>query len=120
MKIDTIAFELIRSTPSVAEFLIRVELDGPADGCEVTGRAIGPRCAGTSTVEVAYPLVAAGLSGKVVSLRCVIPEPNLWTPNGRFMYAITVEVHVNGEWTDARSATMAFRDTQPKPGNTTG
>lgn len=110
MKIVSLNFEIIRATSAVAEFVVRVELDGPAAGCTVTGRAVGPRGEGFSTVEVAYPVRVLEMSDTAVSLRCVIPEPNLWKPEMPFTYAVTFELKMNGEVMDSRETMLALRD----------
>jgi hypothetical protein len=115
MKILSLNFEIVRATPNVAEFLVRVELDSPTAGCEVTGRAVGPRCEEISTVEVAYPMTVTGVSDTAVTLRCVIPEPNLWTPDAPFIYAVMVELRVKGNAADARGGTVALRGRQSPP-----
>jgi len=109
MKIVALTFEPKRATPAVAEFLVRVELDGPAAGCEVEGKAVGPRCPGVSTVEVAYPMTVADVSDTAMTLRCVIPEPNLWTPDAPFEYAVAVELNVSGQLADSRGGAIALR-----------
>ena len=109
MKIVSLNFEVIRATPAVAEFVVRIELDSPAVGYEVKGRAIGPRCEGISTVEVVYPMTVAIASDTTVALRCGIPEPNLWRPEARFTYAVSVELRLNGEQIDARGGVVALR-----------
>ena len=97
------------ATPAGAEFSVRVELDGPGSGCEISGRAVGPNCPGISTVEVAYPMTVAGASDTTVSLRCAIPEPNLWRPDVRFTYAVSVSLKVNGELVDSRVNEIALK-----------
>ncbi len=109
MKIASLDFEIIRATPAIAEFLVRVHLDDPRRECEVTGRVVGPHCPGISTVEVAYPMTVLNRSVSSASLRCVIPEPNLWKPDAPFAYAVSVEVRVNGEVTDTRDSVLALR-----------
>jgi hypothetical protein len=108
MKIVSLDIEPGRTSPASAEFVIRVKLDGPASACVVGGRVVGPRAEGRTTVEVAYPLRAVEVSDTAVSLRCVIPEPNLWTPDAPFGYAWSVEVRVNAERTDERTGTVVF------------
>ncbi|MCI0701719.1 MAG: hypothetical protein L0241_11605 [Planctomycetia bacterium] len=103
--------EPVRCTSAVAEIIFHVELSGPATECAVRGRAVGPRCENISTVEVAYPFTVEKVSDNVVSLKCVIPEPNLWTREAPFGYATSFEVRVNGELTDTRGGTI----TLPKP-----
>jgi len=85
-----------------------VNLDGSANACDVTGRVVGPQATGFTTVEVAYALVAVEASDNTVSLKCVIPEPTLWTREAPFGYAWSVEVRVNGELTDSRAGSLAF------------
>ena len=108
MKIVSIRVEPVRCTQAAAELLFHVELSGPASGCEVRGRAVGPRCEGISTVEVAYPFAMAEARDNVVSLRCTIPEPNLWTREAPFGYATSFEVRVGGELTDSRGGSIAL------------
>jgi hypothetical protein len=111
MKIVSLDFEIVRATPAVAEFLVHVKLEGTAADCEITGLALGPRRAGASTVEVAYPMNREGESHNTVTLRCVIPEPNLWTPQTPFTYAITVELRCGEEVVESRDGTVVFRGT---------
>jgi len=108
MKIVKITSEAVRVTPAVAEILFHVELSGPASEWEVRGRAVGPQCANISTVEIAYPFTVAEVRDNVVSLKCVIPEPNLWTRETPFGYATSFEVRVNGELTDSRGGSIAL------------
>jgi hypothetical protein len=109
MKIVALNFDVVRATPAVAEFVIRVELDGPAAGCTVQGRAAGPRWAGVTTVEVPYPMTAEVAGDTAVSLRCVIPEPNLWAPETPFTYGWSISVAKDGEPTDTRAGTVMLR-----------
>jgi len=110
MKIAGQTFGIIRATSAVAEFLVHVQIGGPASGCTVTGRAVGPRCEGVSTVEVAYPLRVLEMRDTTVSLRCVIPEPNLWKPETPFTYAVSVELRANGVVVDSRISTLALKN----------
>jgi beta-galactosidase/beta-glucuronidase len=109
MKVATLDFEIIRATPAVAEFLVHVRIDSPVMGYEVVGRAVGPRCPGVSTVEVAYAMTMRGASDTTATLRCMIPEPNMWTPEMPFTYAVTVGLFVNGEFVDTGNGLLALR-----------
>jgi hypothetical protein len=109
MKIVSLDFEIIRATPAVTEFLVHVEVDTPVMGYEVVGRALGPRCPGVSTVEVAYPMTTSKMSAASVSLRCVIPEPNMWTSETPFAYSVTVDLRHGGEVTTTLSGSVKFR-----------
>jgi hypothetical protein len=109
MKIVSLDFEIIRATPAVAEFLVHVEIDNPVMGYEVVGRAVGPRCPGVSTVEVAYSMNAVRMSDNRVSLRCVFPEPNMWTCETPFTYSVTVDLRRGDEVVATRSGAVKFR-----------
>ena len=109
MKIVSVDFEIIRATPAVAEFLVHVEIDNPVMGSEVVGRAVGPRRQGVSTVEVTYRMTAASPTDRKVMLRCVIPEPNLWTSNTPFTYEVVVELLSGGMAVETRSGTVKLR-----------
>jgi hypothetical protein len=109
MKIASLAVEMLRADPASAHFLIRVVLDGPATGCEVRGRVVGPHCPGVTTVEIAYPLVNADVRDTTRTLKGVVPEPNLWTPETPFVYVIIVEVWTGDRQTDSRRITIALK-----------
>ena len=62
---------------------------------------MGPKCAGVTTVEVAYPLrpppaTAAG-AAEALTVRAVIPEPNLWTEQTPYYYDGPLELWENGK-----------------------
>jgi hypothetical protein len=109
MKIVSRSFEMLRATPAVAEFLVHIELDGTVAAINVAGRAVGPQCPGVSTVEVAYPMTVEVVSGTVATLRCVIPEPNLWTSESQITYAVTIEVRSGGEIVATQCDRVALR-----------
>jgi hypothetical protein len=109
MKIAELKFENVQSTPAVAEFVVRVRLEGPAAGCVVGGVVTGPKCPGVTTVELSYPMAVGAVSDTTVSLRCVIPEPNLWTADAPFTYGWSITVEVGGELTDQRVGTIALK-----------
>jgi hypothetical protein len=111
MKILSTGIELGRVTGSQAsvEFVIRVNLDGPVAECKVTGRVVGPRARGMTTVEVAYSLVQVEAIDNAVSLKCVIPEPSLWTRETPFSYGWSIWVEVDGKETNSRSGALAFQ-----------
>ena len=70
---------------------------------------MGPKCPGVSTVEVTYPMARVASADRTAALRCVIPEPNLWTPQTPFTYEVVVESRRTGEPVDTRSGTVAFK-----------
>ena len=54
--IRCITIEPRRLTQAEADLLILIELSGPANGIQARGKLIGPKCPGSTTVEVAYTL----------------------------------------------------------------
>ena len=109
-KIRTLRVEPVRITPAEASLLVHLELDGPAAGVELRGKLIGPRCEGVSTVEVAYPLrPVSGASDTALTLRIVIPEPNLWSAEAPFRYESRVEVWQGGVCEDTQSFVVELR-----------
>ena len=108
MKIVSLDIEPGRASQVSADFVIRVNLDGPAAGCVVSGQVVGPRAKGMTTVEVAYSLRVVEVSDTAVSLKCVIPEPSLWRPETPFVYAWRIEVEAGGEVTDTRAGALTF------------
>ena len=109
MRIASLDFEIVRATPAVAEFLVRVHLDQPGVRCDVTGRTVGPRCPGTSTIEVSYSMMVVETGDGAASLRCVIPEPSLWTPGSPFEYIVSITLTNDDELVDSRSGTVRLR-----------
>ncbi len=106
-RIRSVTAEPVRVTPAEAVVAVHVELDGPAAGADLRGKLVGPRRPGVTTVEVAYSLRPAG--GDPSTLRAVIPEPNLWTPEAPFHYDGTVELWRGGAKLDAKSFTVKLR-----------
>jgi hypothetical protein len=92
--------------------LVRVELDGPADGVELRGTLVGPRCEGVSAVEVAYPLRPE--PGEGLALRAAVPEPNLWSAAAPFRYDGRVEVWAGGARADSRAFAVELRSRSEK------
>lgn len=115
MRIVAVTVEPVRVSAALAELLVRVDLDGPVDGVELRGRLGGPRCAGVSTVEVAYPLrPVAGESDTAPSLRALIPEPTPWEPAAPFRYDGRVELWAGGAKADERAFAVELRATPPE------
>jgi hypothetical protein len=85
-----------RVSPMEAELWVVVEVDCVNAGTGLRGRLVGPKCLGTETIQVAYPIRMiphpAGQPENAVVGRVVIPEPNLWTRETPFYYEGTVEL----------------------------
>src|SRR5438309_7769131 len=103
--------EIRRLSAAEAEVWVAVELGEVTPATELRGRLTGPRCHGVTTVEVAYPLrplpVAQGPTN-VLTLRVLIPEPNLWTKETPFYYAGRLELWHQGRRADVATWTMGL------------
>jgi hypothetical protein len=88
---------------------------------EVRGRIVGPRCAYSTTVEVAYALQPSieriqeiiERTG-MIPMRCIIPEPNLWEPECPFLYEVVAELWQDGQRCDEARVRHALRRLQLK------
>ncbi|MDB5306848.1 MAG: hypothetical protein JWO38_1050 [Gemmataceae bacterium] len=110
--IRSITVEPVRMSPAGAELIVRVGLDAAA-GVEVRGTLVGPRCAGISTVEVAYDLrPVPGADDTALVLRAVIPEPNMWSPAAPFRYDGRVGVWRDGVRVDDHRFAVELRPPQ--------
>jgi hypothetical protein len=99
---------------SEPELWISVEPEQQADGLEVHGRIVGPRCLYATTVEVAYPLrpfprLPEGLPA--LSRRVVIPEASFWDPQSPFLYEGPVELWQGGTRCDEATVRVGLKVT---------
>jgi beta-galactosidase len=69
---------------------------------DVRGRIMGPSCAYTTTIEVAY---------RVRGNRVIIPEPAWWDPQSPFLYRGPVEVWQGGELIESEQVRIGLRHT---------
>jgi hypothetical protein len=89
-----LTIEIVQLSAAIAEVHVHVDFanDVPTE-CRLRGRVTGPRCPGTETIEIAYPLrELPAANARRRSARLVIPEPNLWDTVTPFTYGGTVEV----------------------------
>lgn len=87
---------MLEPLPSCAVHIVRLDatlaklrlefVDLPPD-VEVRGRLMGPRCPGTSTIEVAYHLKRLAPT----TFEVLIPEPSMWEAQTPFVYEGPVE-----------------------------
>jgi hypothetical protein len=99
-------------SPALAEVWITVVPDEPAEGMEVRGRLMGPRCPYASTVEIAYPLrplPGPACEETALTRRVVIPEASLWDPQSPFLYEGPVELWQAGQCCDRVSLRHGLR-----------
>jgi len=106
--------------PTHAEVSFRVYTERVTNKTEIRGRLMGPRCAYSSTVEVAYPVrMVKHEYGKedhpYIASRVIIPEPCFWEPESPFFYQGIVELWQTGEIIEERCITRALRDIKLGP-----
>ncbi|MFL5329340.1 MAG: hypothetical protein ACJ8C4_10530 [Gemmataceae bacterium] len=98
--LPVITTQIIRLSATIAEVLIHADFDHGIDAeTTLAGRLYGPRCPGTETIEIAYPIRAIPAEPahpQRRSARVVIPEPNLWEKQTPFTYVGTVEISTGG------------------------
>lgn len=88
-----VAVEVVRLSSAVAELRLRANVAG-----ELRGRLMGPRSPLGTTVEVAYPVkaIATNATGQCLAT-VIIPEPNLWEPEGKLTYGGPIEIWNDGK-----------------------
>jgi hypothetical protein len=87
----------------------------PKRSLQVRGRLMGPRCAGRSTIEVAYPLrplpdLLEGDAG--LTSRTIIPEPSLWDADNPFCYGGPVELWDGPAFVRSVRVSTGFRESR--------
>ncbi len=96
-----------------AEVLVRVQVAQQSSTTEIRGRFVGPRCQGTTTIEVAYPLRplpdADADVPNSLSRRVVIPEPSLWDVETPFLYEAIIELWEGEVCVDERRVMHGLR-----------
>jgi len=101
-------------TPTEAEVWISVFPKRLTSITQVRGRLMGPRCAYSTTVEVAYPLREQLREYETAGdphfcMRVIIPEPNLWDPVSPFLYQGPLELWQSKELCDQRTIIRGLR-----------
>jgi hypothetical protein len=86
-----------RLDPVDTELAIHVLLETLTPATEIRGRLTGPRCAYSSTIEIAYSVRAIQRSDHI-ELQVVIPEPSWWEPETPFLYVGSIELWQEGEF----------------------
>src|SRR5262245_1941103 len=110
-RIRDIRIEQRRLNLAEAELLVTVEVDGGGPATEVRGRWVGPRCAGRSTVDVAYPMqpLPADATQPGQRFRVIILEPAMWSAGTPFLYDATIELWDAGQRVERRVSEHGFR-----------
>lgn len=76
-------------------------------GAELRGRFVGPRCALSHTIEIAYPL--RPVPGRLGVFSCIVPEPSLWEPASPFLYEAIMEVWHEGTCIATQATPVGLR-----------
>jgi beta-galactosidase/beta-glucuronidase len=111
-RIRQVRTEVHRLSAVEAEVWILIETDETSATTEVRGRLVGPRCPGTSTIEVAYPLrpIPHGPENTPkLSRRVNIPDPSLWAPDRPFVYHAVIELWEDGEFSETAEFDYGLR-----------
>jgi hypothetical protein len=98
-----------RLDPHETELRVHVEVENLTPTTEIRGRLVGPRCVGSSTIEIAYPMREVERTPNHVALRVVIPEANWWEPETPFLYEGPVELWQDGQRCDRRDISHGIR-----------
>ncbi len=110
--ISSLKIEDRHLSPAEAEIWITVVPGQESATAEIRGRLVGPRCPGRSTVEVAYPLrpVPAGTEKRPgLTLRVVLPDPALWSPESPLQYEGQLELWDEGQRCEVRPLTLRLQ-----------
>ena len=86
-----------RLDPVETELAIHVLLETLTPATELKGRLTGPRCAYSSTIEIAHSVRKIQRSDHI-ELRVSIPEPSWWEPETPFLYAGSIELWQEAEF----------------------
>jgi hypothetical protein len=109
-----------RLTPTEAHLHVFVYPEFLYSSTLVRGRVVGPSCAYSSTVEVAYDLRETSREYEStgiphIGVQAIIPEPCLWDPESPFLYRIIVELWQKGDLCEQQSLSHAFHESQLGP-----
>jgi hypothetical protein len=88
-----------RLDPIETELHLHVKVAELTPSTKVRGRLMGPRCAYSSTIEIAYRMTEVERIDHIV-MRVIIPEPSCWHPQTPFLYQGPLELWNNGELCD--------------------
>jgi len=103
-RIRKTTIEVQRLSAAEAEIRVSAELEELTPGTELRGKLTGPCCPGVTTVEVAYRLLPLPRLPEdpphTLTVRVLIPEPNLWTETTPFVYGGRLELWQDGECAD--------------------
>jgi hypothetical protein len=117
-RIDDVTIKPVRLTPTEAELAVEVTYSPAPAACELHGRLMGPTCAYSTTVEVAYPIRKSRVSEddprKLIG-RVIIPEPSWWDPDSPFLYTAVVELWSDTGKIDATRFSCGLRTAKLTP-----
>lgn len=92
----TITTTVARLSAALAEVLIQADFPkSVALSWRLSGQVTGPRCPGSETIEIAFPIRSIDADKRFahrVLGRIVIPEPNLWEAETPFVYGGMLEI----------------------------
>jgi hypothetical protein len=104
--------EVKRLSAAEAEVWLAAEVNELTPTTELRGKLTGPRCPGVTTVEVAYllhPLPREDEEANRLTVRVLIPEPNLWTEMTPFVYTGRLELWQDGYCVDVTNLAVGLK-----------
>jgi beta-galactosidase/beta-glucuronidase len=111
--IRKLTLEIRRLSAVEAEIWVNIEAERITPTTEVRGKLLGPRCAGVTTVEIAYPLLpaprAARSNAETIVMRAFIDEPNLWSEKTPFVYEGFAELYEDGQCQDRAPLSVGLK-----------
>ena len=99
-------------SPAQAEIWFTVIAEHFTPTTELRGSVVGPRCAGRTTIEVAYPLQPIPHRQPTtppLTMRAIIPDPGLWESDAPFTYHAAVELWQDGQRCGTQELELGLR-----------
>lgn len=89
----------------------RLPVNELTEGCELTGRVVGPRCRWAQTLAATSTLVARPgvASDDALLAEAVVPDPCFWSDELPMLYDVDVELRRGGATIAAARRTVGFR-----------
>ena len=112
-RIRATTVEVPRLSAAEAEVWVTAELEAVTPTTELRGRLVGPRRAGFTTIVIAYPFRPpprpSPRRAHALTVRAVIPEPNLGTEEAPFVYEGAVELWQDGQRCDTAGVSVRLK-----------
>lgn len=107
---DLDRLEVFYGEATVAEARVYARMDDSRlpEGCQLTGRVVGPNSEFAHTLKVTAPLVDQGPGGSLLA-QAILTDPCFWTPEQPYDYRVDVELRRGGECIATAERRLAIR-----------